>query len=116
MIDKERCDEYFGEHTEDYEATSTVSVLMARQNSIQRRLQRYTPVYHREEGRTMGEIHLDRIKSTPIFVLWDPANKSAACTIKSQIKMVVIHRNESNFENPHCHIWNDDPTSRSIAI
>ena len=36
----------------------------------------------------MGEIHLDRIKSTPIFVLWDPANKSAACTIKSQIKTI----------------------------
>ena len=30
MIDKARCDEYFGEHTEEYEATSTVSILMAR--------------------------------------------------------------------------------------
>ena len=34
FTDKAKCEEYFGPHTADYEPTSTVSVLMARQNSI----------------------------------------------------------------------------------
>ena len=34
----------------------------------------------------MGEIHLDRIKRTPVFVLYDPSKTTAACTTASHIK------------------------------
>ena len=34
----------------------------------------------------MGEIHLDRIKRTPVFVLYDASKTSAACTSASHIK------------------------------
>ena len=88
ITDQKWCDELFHPRTVEYEPTSTVSVLMAKQNSIQQRLQRYSPVYHREEGRNKGEIFLDRIKSTPVFALWDPSNSSAACTTAAQMKTI----------------------------
>ena len=86
---------------------------MARQNSIQQRLQRYSPVYHREEGRNKGEIFLDRIKKTPVFTLWDPSNSSAACTTAAQMK--TIEQKVSTLQKTYTYTMKSNRVDRFVA-
>ena len=82
MKKEEKCEEYFGPQTLEYEPISTTVILHIEQNAIEMRLQRYSAMYHREEGRKLSDVFISKIRQIPIYIHYDSTEDGITCTTK----------------------------------